>query len=109
MMTRKSDHATEQLALVTAATGIIVVCLGSTRRYHGQILHPMPFYLIFGFSDFPKIRKMGTPENPDFLVFRNFGIPNSENPDFRESKHPDFRIFGISSLRKSGFPEIRKN
>ena len=64
------------------------------------------FYRIFGFSDFPKIRKIGISENPDFRVFRNFRNPISENPDFRESENPDFQISGLPNLRKSGFPEI---
>ena len=38
----------------------------------------MPFYWIFGFSDFPEIRKIGIPENPDFQVFRNFRNAISE-------------------------------
>ena len=69
----------------------------------------MSFYLIFGFSDFPSIRKIGLPENPDFGFFRNFRSPVSENPDFRESENPDFQISGLPDLRKSGFPEIRKS
>ena len=76
---------------------------------HGQILHPMHFYRILGFPDFPKIRKIGIPENPDFQVFRNFRNPISENPDSRESENPDFQISGLPNLRKSGFPEIRKS
>ena len=76
---------------------------------HRQILHPMPFYRIFGFSDFPKIRKIGISENPDFRVFRIFGSPISGNPDFRKSENPDFQISGLPDFRKSGFPEIRKS
>ena len=76
---------------------------------HGQILHSMPFYRIFRFSDFPKNREIGTSENPEFRVFRNFGIPISENPDFRETENPDFQNSGLSNLRKSGFSEIRKS
>ena len=75
---------------------------------HRQILHPMPFYLISGFSDFLKKREIEIPENQDFRVFRNFRNPISENPDFRESENPDFQIFGLPNLRKSGFPEIQK-
>ena len=55
----------------------------------------MPFYLVLGFSDFPKNRKIGISENPDFRVFRNFGITISENPDFRKSENPDFQISGL--------------
>ena len=73
---------------------------------HGQILHPMPFYLIFGCSDFPKEREIGIPEHPDCRLFRKFRNPISENPDFRESENPDFQISGLPNLRKSGFPEI---
>ena len=77
---------------------------------HRQILHPMPFYLIFGCSDFPKIRQIGKIENPDFRVFRKFGISISEAPDFRKSENPDFQISGLpdfSKTRISGNPKIR--
>ena len=59
-----------------------------------------------GFSDFPKIREIGIPENPDFRVFRNFRNPISESPDFRESENPDFQVSGLPNPRKSGFPDF---
>ena len=68
----------------------------------------MPFYRIFGFSDFPKIRKIGISENPDFRISRNSGIPNSEKSDFRKSENPDFQISGLPDFRKSGFSDFRK-
>ena len=73
---------------------------------HRQIVHPMPFYLIFGLSDCPKIRAFGIPENPEFRVFRNAEIPLSETQDFGTSENPDFQISGLPNLRKSGFTEI---
>ena len=76
---------------------------------HGQILHPMPLYWFFGFSDFRKKRTIGMPEDQDFRGCRNCRNPISENPDFPKSENPDFQISGLPNLRKSGFSEIRKS
>ena len=61
---------------------------------------------VWGFPDFPEIRKIRILENPDFRFFRNLRHPISPNPDFRESDNPDFQISGLPNLRASGFPEI---
>ena len=75
---------------------------------HMQILHPMPFYRILGFSDFPKIRKTGIPEIQDFRDSRNIRNSISENPDFSESENPELQISGPPHLRRFRFPEIKK-
>ena len=72
---------------------------------HRQILHPMLFYRIFGFSDFPKIQKIGISDNPDSRVFRNF-----RNPIFRksgESEYLKIRISGFSGISEFRCPKIR--
>ena len=88
-----------------------------------QILHPMPFYQIFGFSDFrksgksecPKINifdfsgfseirfpKVRTSGNPKIRIFRFPDFRISENQDFRKSENPDFPISGASDVEFSG-------
>ena len=76
---------------------------------HRQILHPMPFYWIFRFIDYPEIRNIGIAEKQDFRVFRNCRNPISENPDFQKSENPEFRISGLFKVLKFGCSEIRKS
>ena len=95
---------------------------------HRQILHPMPFCRIFGFSDFrksgksehrkirifwfsgiseirfPKIRISG---NPKIRIFRFPDFRISENPDFRKSENPDFPISGASDVEFSEASDAR--
>ena len=110
---------------------------GSATIPHKQILHPMPFYRIFGFPKFRKSGKSGMlkirisgfsgipeiriPEVlssgdleirfsgfPDFQIFENPGIRRSENPDFRTSRKPQVEFSGASDAGHRRCPDPSK-
>ena len=71
---------------------------------HRQILHPMPFYRISGFSDFPKFREIGISENPDC---RRFGSPEIRKSGYSDSRKSGLSEFGFLKFLKNGNPFFR--
>ena len=93
---------------------------------HRQTLHPVSFYRIFVFFDFPQktvhrntgcsafpefqnsdFPKVRISENPKIRIFRFPDFRISEDPDFRKSENSDFPMSGSPDVELSEASDAR--